>query len=136
MMDKALGLLGLSQKGGNIALGEEPVGAAARAGKARLIILASDAAGHTVRRASSFAALHQSPLIQLDADKETLGGLFGRTSVAMLALTDIFLAQRFLEILDQPERYGAQLSAVREKAAAMKQRQQEQRRANRKKAKK
>ena len=54
----------------------------------------------------------------------------------MLALTDIFLAQQFLEILDQPERYGAQLSAVREKAAAIKQRQQEQRRANRKKAKK
>lgn len=49
MDEKTLGLLGIAQKGGNIAIGEEPVGASARAGKARLIILAADAAGHTVR---------------------------------------------------------------------------------------
>ncbi len=135
MNEKALGLLGISQKGGNIEIGEEPVGAVARAGKARLIILASDAAGHTIRRAQSFAALHASPLIQIDADKDTLGAVFGRNSVAMAALTDVFLAQRFLETLAEPERYGAQLEAVREKAASMKQRQAERRRAQKKKGK-
>ncbi len=133
MHEKALGLLGISQKGGNIELGEEPVGAVARAGKARLIILASDAAGHTVRRAQSFAALHSSPVAVIDADKDTLGAVFGRTSVAMAALTDVFLAQRFLETLGEPERYQEQLTAVKEKAAAMKQRQSEKRRAQRKK---
>lgn len=107
----------------------------ARAGKARLIILASDAAGHTIRRAQSFAALHTSPLIQIDADKDTLGAVFGRNSVAMAALTDVFLAQHFLETLAEPERYGAQLEAVREKAASMKQRQAERRRAQKKKGK-
>ena len=131
MHEKALGLLGISQKGGNIELGEEPVGAVARAGKARLIILASDAAGHTVRRAQSFAALHSSPVAVIDA----LGAVFGRTSVAMAALTDVFLAQRFLETLGEPERYQEQLTAVKEKAAAMKQRQSEKRRAQRKKGK-
>lgn len=136
MDDKALGLLGLAQKGGNIQLGEEPVGAAARSGKARLILLAADAADHTVRRAGSFARLHGTPMVQLEADKSTLGGVFGRTSVAMAALTDVFLAQRFLETLGQPERYGAQLAAVSEKAASMKQRKAEQQRANRKKGKK
>ncbi|MEE0094856.1 MAG: 50S ribosomal protein L7 [Oscillospiraceae bacterium] len=135
MNEKALGLLGISQKGGNIEIGEEPVGAVARAGKARLIILASDAAGHTIRRAQSFAALHTSPLIQIDADKDTLGAVFGRNSVAMAALTDVFLAQHFLETLAEPERYGAQLEAVREKAASMKQRQAERRRAQKKKGK-
>lgn len=135
MNEKALGLLGISQKGGNIEIGEEPVGAVARAGKARLIILASDAAGHTIRRAQSFAALHTSPLIQIDADKDTLGAVFGRNSVAMAALTDVLLAQRFLETLAEPERYGAQLEAVREKAASMKQRQAERRRAQKKKGK-
>ena len=135
MHEKALGLLGISQKGGNIDLGEEPVGAVARAGKARLIILASDAAGHTVRRAQSFAALHSSPVAVIDADKDTLGAVFGRTSVAMAALTDVFLAQRFLETLGEPERYQEQLTAVKEKAAAMKQRQSEKRRAQRKKGK-
>lgn len=136
MDDKALGLLGIAQKGGNIELGEEPVGAAARAGKARLILLAADAAGHTVRRAGSFAGLHDTPVVQLDADKDTLGRTFGRTSVAMAALTDVFLAKRFLETLGQPERYGQQLSAVSEKAASMKKRREEQQRANRKKGKK
>lgn len=136
MDEKALGLLGLAQKGGNIQLGEEPVGTVARSGKARLILLAADAADHTVRRAGSFARLHQTPLVQIEADKDTLGGVFGRTSVAMAALTDVFLAQRFLESLGQPERYGQQLAAVSEKAAAMKQRKVEQQRANRKKGKK
>ena len=102
MHDKALGLLGISQKGGNIEIGEEPVGAVARAGKARLIILASDAAGHTVRRAQSFAALHSSPVVVIDANKDALGAVFGRNSVAMAALTDVFLAQRFLETLEEP----------------------------------
>ena len=40
--DKSLGLLAISRKGGNLALGEEAVGAAARAGRARLVLLAGD----------------------------------------------------------------------------------------------
>lgn len=118
MNEKALGLLGIARKGGKLAIGEDPVGEAARAGTARLIILASDAAGHTARRANSFAALHGAPLAALDADKAQLGARFGRTSVAMLAVTDIHLAQRFLEALAE-ERYAPQLEAVRKKAAVM-----------------
>lgn len=125
MNEKALGLLGLAQKGGNVAIGEDPVGTQAKAGTARLIILAADAAAHTVRRADSFAARHQTPLVTVDGDKDTLGSIFGRTSVAMIAITDVALAQRFLELLGQPERYGPQLAAVREKAAAMAQRKKE-----------
>lgn len=128
MKDKALGLLGIARKGGNVAVGEEPVGAAARDGKARLIILASDAADHTVRRASSFAALHQSPLASVDFRKEELGARFGRKSVAMLAITDVYLAQRFLEALED-SRCQPQLTAVREKAAEMKKRKQQRPRA-------
>ena len=133
MLEKALGLLAIAQKGGNIQIGEEPVGAVARGGKARLIILASDAAGHTQRRANSFGAVHQTPIVSIDAKKDALGAVFGCSSVAMAALTDIFLAKSFLESLDAPERYGAQLDAVSDKAAAMALRRQEQQRRNRKK---
>ena len=119
MLEKALHLLGIAQKGGNIAIGEEPVGAAAQGGKARLIILASDAAGHTQRRAASYGALHQSPVITIDADKDALGAMFGRGSVAMAALTDIQLAKRFLEQLEDPERYGPVLETVSRKAETM-----------------
>ena len=38
-MDKALNYLALARKGGMAELGEEPVGAAARAGKAHLIVV-------------------------------------------------------------------------------------------------
>ena len=64
-----------------------------------------------------------------------MGAVFGRNSVAMAALTDVFLAQHFLETLAEPERYQEQLTAVKERAAAMKQRQSEKRRAQRKKRK-
>ena len=43
--NKSLGLLSLARKGGNIVLGEEQAGAAARASRARLMLLASDAGG-------------------------------------------------------------------------------------------
>ena len=133
MRERAIGLLGIAQKGGNVEIGEDPVGLVSKAGTARLIILAADAASHTVRRANSFAARHNTPIITVDAGKDVLGAVFGRTSVAMLALTDIKLSQRFLELLEEPERYGSALSAVREKAEMMEQRKKE-RRSGRKKA--
>lgn len=136
MNEKALGLLGIAQKGGNVAIGEDPVGICTQAGTARLIILAADAAAHTVRRANSFAARHQTPIIQVDGDKDTLGGVFGRTSVAMTAITDVALAQRFLELLGEPERYGEPLAAVREKAAVMAKRKKERQHRSRKKVSK
>ena len=126
MQNKALGLLGISLKGGNVEIGEEPVGSAATSGKARLIILAGDGANHTLRKARSFAPRHGTPLIQVDFTKDELGGVFGRNSVAMLAITDIFLAERFLTLLED-ERYSEQLQAVREKAKVMKERKRDKR---------
>lgn len=133
MDDRALGLLGIAQKGGNVEIGEDPVGQASKAGTARLIILAADAADHTVRKAGSFAARHDTPIVTVDGTKDTLGAVFGRTSVAMIAIKDIALARRFLELLGDPERYGAELKSVREKAETMARRKQQKRR-DRKKA--
>ena len=50
-MDKLLNLIGLAKKAGKLEVGEEPVGAAARSKHARLILIASDAADNTRRRA-------------------------------------------------------------------------------------
>lgn len=55
--------------------------------------------------------------------------------MAMLALTDVLLAKRFLEALGDPDRYGPQLQAVTEKAEAMARRKREQQRTDRKKGK-
>ncbi len=128
--NKALGLLGIANKGGNVAIGEEPVGSAAHGGTARLIVLASDAADHSVRRARSYAALHNTPMIQLDVNKDGLGAVFGRTSVAMLAITEINLAERFLGLLPEQTRYAEAAAAVQEKAAIMKKRKAEKQKRN------
>ena len=131
MQTKALGLLGIAQKGGNVQIGEEPVGGVAQSGKARLIVVAADAADHSQRRARSYASLHDTPLVQVEGTKDELGAVFGRTSVAMLAITDVFLAERFLSTLGD-ERYESELQALREKANIMKQRKRDKHRTKKK----
>ena len=54
-MDNVLHLLGIARKAGRVEVGEEPVGASARARQARLILVASDAADNSARRAAHFA---------------------------------------------------------------------------------
>lgn len=104
--DRSLGLLSISRKGGNIVLGEEQVGAVARAGRARLIILSQDAGPHTVRRAKSFAAGTNQPVLTVPYLRDDLGAALGTTSCAMAAITDVRLAQAFVKTLGDPEKYG------------------------------
>ena len=54
-MDSVLHLLGIARKAGRLEVGEEPVGGAARSRQAKLIVVASDAAENSVRRAARFA---------------------------------------------------------------------------------
>lgn len=54
MTEHILSMIGLAKKAGQVAIGEEPVGAAARAKDARVILVAQDAAPGSVRRAMSF----------------------------------------------------------------------------------
>ena len=114
--NKSLGLLSLARKGGNIVLGEEQAGAAARASRARLMLLASDAGGHTVRRAKSFVAGTAQPLLTLPYTRDELGDALGTTSCAIAAITDVQLALAFVKTLGEPEKY-ADLLQERGKAA-------------------
>lgn len=123
---KALNLLSLARKGRNIEVGEEPVGAIARAGKARLIVVASDASEHTVRRVQSFVAGTRQPWLQIPFDKDQLGQSVGRTACAVAALTDAALALAFVKALDDPARYGELLEQLDDKTRRLRQRQMEQ----------
>ena len=86
---KALGYLSLARKGGLAELGEEPVGAIARAGKAYVILVASDASDHTWRRAKSYVAGTEQQCVRLDVNKDEMGFAVGRTSLAIAAITDV-----------------------------------------------
>ena len=77
-MHKALNYLGLARKGGMAELGEEPVGAAARAGHAVLVIVAADAGDHTWRRAKSDVAGTQQQCLRVPFTKDELGQAIGR----------------------------------------------------------
>lgn len=124
-----LSLLGLALRGNNLAVGEEPVEAAARGRDARLLLLASDAAENTRRRVERFAETGQCLWLALPFTRAELGRAVGRTSVAVTALTDTGLANalaRKLAALD-PERYGAAAERMELKARRAAQRREEQR---------
>ena len=101
-MDKALNYMSLARKAGIIELGEEPVGGAARAGKAKLVIVAEDSGDHTWRRAKSFVAGTAQQCVRLKCTKEEMGFVVGRTSLAIAAFTDPAMALSFLKALPQP----------------------------------
>lgn len=125
-MDKALNYLALARKAGRIELGEEPVGAAARAQHARLVVVASDASGHTWRRALSFVAGTQQICIKIPFTKDELGQTIGRSSLAIAALTDAALALAFVKALDNPEKYQQVLENLDKRTARIRQRQTEE----------
>ena len=99
-MHKALNYMSLARRGGRIELGEEPCGAAARAGHARLIVVAADASPHTWRRAKSYAAGTDQQCLRVPFSKDELGEAIGRSSLAMAAFTDPALALAFVKALE------------------------------------
>ena len=124
-MDKALNYLALARKAGRIELGEEPVGAAARAQKARLVIVASDASDHTWRRAESFVAGTEQICLRIPHTKESLGQAVGRSVLSLAAFTDPALALAFVKALEQPERYKTPLESLTKRTQRIQQRQKE-----------
>lgn len=124
-MDKALNYLALARKGGLAELGEEPVGAIARSGKAYVILVAGDASDHTWRRAKSFAAGTEQQCVRLSCTKEEMGFVVGRTSLAIAAITDVQMALALVKALNEPEKYKQALEVLSEKAAKAKKRQAE-----------
>ena len=124
-MNKAMNYLGLARRGGMAELGEEPVGAIARTGKAYVILVAGDASDHTWRRAKSYVAGTDQQCIRLTCTKEEMGFVVGRTSLAIAAITDVQMALALVKSLSQPEKYKASLEVLTEKAAKAKKRQAE-----------
>ena len=124
-MDKALNYLALARKGSLAELGEEPVGAMSRTGKAYLIVVASDASDHTWRRAKSFAAGTEQQCIRVKFTKEEMGFVVGRTSLAIAAITDPAMALALVNALGEPEKYKAAAEVLTAKAEKLKKRRVE-----------
>ena len=124
-LDKALNYLALARKGGMAELGEEPVGGAARGGKAYVILVAKDASDHTWRRAKSFAAGTEQQCVRLPYNKDQMGEAIGRDALAMAAITDVSLALALVKALPEPEKYKEALEVLSQKSQKAKKRQAE-----------
>lgn len=124
-----LSLLGLALRGSHLAVGEEPVEAVARARDARVLLLASDAADNTRRRTEHFAQAGQCLWLRLPFSKAELGRAVGRTSAAIVAVTDIGLANAVVHKLAQLDetQYGEAAQRLELKAKRAAERQAEQR---------
>ena len=122
---RALNYLALGKKGRLIELGEEPVGAVARAVKARLVVVASDASDHTWRRAKSFVAGTEQQCIRVPFTKEELGFVVGRQSLAIAAFTDAALALAFVKALPNAEKFAEVAQKLDTKAQKLRQRKDE-----------
>ncbi len=123
MSRELLPLIGLCLRARSLAVGEEPVDAAVRAGDARVLLLAADAADNTVRRTARFAGTGKCPWLRLPYTKAELGRAVGRTSAAILAVTDIGFAANIVRRLaaEDDAQYGeaaAELERKNRRAAA------------------
>ena len=128
-MDSVLHLLGIARKAGRVEVGEEPVGAAARAHQAKLILTAADGADNSIRRASHFGEVGKVPVLPTPYTKGELGGTVGRSACTMLALTDIGLAAAIADKLAAADQLHCAAAAEELKVQAGKalQRQKERR---------
>ena len=124
-MDKALNYLALARKAGRIELGEEPVGAAARAQHARLVVVANDAGDHTWRRAKSFVAGTDQQCLKVPFTKDEMGMVTGRNALAIAAFTDPAMALAFVKALGQPEQNKELLESLDKRTQRIRQRQKE-----------
>jgi len=123
-----LSFLGLALRGGRLAVGEEPVEAVTRARDARLVLLASDAAAPTRRRALHFAEAGQCLILPLPFTKAELGQTLGRTAVAVVALTDVGMAAALVHRLEEldPKQYSEAAKRLDLKAQRAAERRAEQ----------
>lgn len=116
----AVTFLGLAKKAGRIESGEETVAMCVRAGRAKLVLIASDAG----RSARGFERNDSYPAVTLNCGKSELGAVLGRETVSVACLTDIGFASAFVDKLSAEtpglEELKAELDLARDRAAERK----------------
>lgn len=90
---ESLRLLGLAKRAGRVAQGEDMTQEAVAGHKARLLLLAEDAAPGTVRRVRTLAG-ERVAVMKLPCDKAQLGAALGRDTCAVCAVTDLGFAAK------------------------------------------
>lgn len=91
-----LGFIGLARKAGALEVGSEAAETAVAKGRAKLVIVSSDAGRSTVGKLTELCEAKGVP-IRISTDKVTLGKALGRRMVAVAAVTDRNFADKMLK---------------------------------------
>lgn len=131
MTDHLLNTLGLALRSGSLAVGEDSAAQACTEGKARLLLIACDAAENTADKAARLAGQKGIPLITLPHEKSQVGFHLGRSVCALLAVTDAGFAASIVKRLaaGEPERYSALAEELAGKAKRTQRRKQKKQQA-------
>jgi len=125
-MADALKMLSIARKAGQAQVGEEPVLAVIDSRKARLVLLAADAAGNTVDRFTHTLSRTHIAYAVVPYTRDELGAAFGRASCAVCAVCDLGLSGAIANALAQAdsEKYGSCARALQETSERIEQRKQ------------
>ena len=85
--DKVLSLIGLAMKAGRCTSGETMTENETKLGRARLVIVASDASDNTKKKFRDMCKFYRVPIC-FYGDKDTLGHAMGKEFRASLAILD------------------------------------------------
>jgi len=120
-MDRNIQLLGIARKAGLLAIGGDAVNTAARAGKAKLVISASDASEGALRRARHITEIDRIAYVIAPYTKFELGNVTGRGSPGTVAVLDTGLAAGFVRGLaeTEPDSYGEVAALLDEQTSAI-----------------
>ena len=102
---KALDYIGIARMSGRVETGETNAKALIKAGKAKLLLVASDTSDGARRRAEGYVFETKVPLVAVPYGKAELSAMSGRPGCSMAAFTDLGLAAAFTEALCRE--YGA-----------------------------
>ena len=116
-MGDILQLMGLALRARGLVAGEEVVADAVAAHRARLLLVAEDAADGTVRKVQNLSA-GRLPVMTVPAGKETIGGALGKGSCAVAAVLEGGFAARIGGLLaEQNAAYQAMAEELARKQA-------------------
>ena len=127
MTDKPLKLLGLMRRAGAIEIGADRSTEAARAGKARVLLLASDAGDNAAKKAEYALAGKSALKLELPFSREELSEALGVGDCTMAAVTEIGFAEALVKQLadEDAEHYAAAAEELKRKHEKMQRRKSE-----------
>ena len=122
MEDKTLGLLGLMRRARAVEVGTDSACDTVHAGKAKLLILASDIADNARRKAENASNGRRVMVLPVHYTRAELGAALGLGECSMAAVTEIGFAEAVVKLLAEisPQQDGdaaRELSRRREKNA-------------------